>query len=297
MGADLRILVTGSTGQVGCELVRSLDGLGVIAAPTRVELDLAQEDGIRRFVRDFRPTLVINPAAYTTVDKAESEPEVAFAINAMAPRILAEEALRAGAAMIHYSTDYVFDGEKTSPYVEDDPASPKNVYGRTKLDGERAVQASGVPHLILRTSWVYGSRGSNFLLTMLRLAHEQPTLRIVADQIGAPTWSRTIAELSAAIVAQAVDSGSDPGTWIGERSGVYHLTAHGSASWADFAEAIFDEAALTATPHVERITTAEFPRPAPRPLNSRLSGAKLQTKFGVTPPDWREALRACLSER
>ncbi len=195
-----RILITGTNGQVGFELLRSLAGLGTVIAAGRDELDLADPDAIRRTLRDTKPGLIVNAAAYTAVDKAEAEPELALAINGVAPGILAEEAKRLGAALIHYSTDYVFDGSKGAPYTEDDAPRPISAYGRTKLAGEHAIQAVGVPHLILRTSWVYGARGSNFLLTILRLAKEREELSIVDDQIGAPTWSRAIAMATAGIL-------------------------------------------------------------------------------------------------
>jgi dTDP-4-dehydrorhamnose reductase len=292
-----KILVTGSSGQVGYELARSLQGLGQIAAPVRAQLDLSRPESIREFVREFRPTIIVNPAAYTAVDKAEVERAEAFAINADAPAVLAEEARKLGAVLVHYSTDYVFDGEKSSPYSEDDPTSPKNVYGESKLAGERAVAESGVPHFIFRTSWVFGTRGTNFLLTMRKLASEKTELRIVADQIGAPTWSRTISDLTGHVLAQGVNvEGVDLAGWMKAREGVFNFTAEGAASWADFAEAIFELSHLPQAPKVERIATSEFPRPAARPLNSRLSMSKLATTFGLQVPHWREALSNCLAD-
>jgi dTDP-4-dehydrorhamnose reductase len=198
----MRILLTGPTGQVGWELRRSLAPLGVVTALDRTALDLTDADGLRRVVREVRPALIVNAAAYTAVDRAESEPDLAMAVNGLAPGILAEEGKRVGAALVHFSTDYVFDGRKAGAYVEDDAPAPVNVYGATKLAGERAMEAVGAPHLILRTSWVYGARGANFFLTMRRLARERPELRIVDDQTGAPTWCRMIAEATAQIIAR-----------------------------------------------------------------------------------------------
>jgi dTDP-4-dehydrorhamnose reductase len=292
---ERRILVTGVSGQVGFELARALQGLGQVLAPRRAECDLSNPDSLRNYVRAQRPDLIVNPAAYTAVDKAEEDRAAAFAINAEAPAVLAEEAGKLGAAVIHYSTDYVFDGTKSGAYVEDDPTNPSNVYGASKLAGEQALRDSGVPHLVFRTSWVYGSRGANFVLTMLKLARDKDELSIVADQIGAPTWCRTIADLTAHVVAQGAASG-DLSKWLGERSGIYHLTSTGAASWADFAEAIFEEAGLEKRPAVKRIPTSEFPRPATRPLNSRMSGEKLARTFGLRAPEWRDALRLCLGE-
>ncbi|MEO7497834.1 MAG: dTDP-4-dehydrorhamnose reductase, partial [Massilia sp.] len=205
----MKILLTGANGQVGYELERSLQGLGQVVAPRRAELDLSDLDQVRDVIRAVRPGLIVNPGAYTAVDKAETEVALAMRVNAEAPAVMAEEAVRLGAAMVHYSTDYVFDGTKAGAYVETDPTGPINVYGQSKLAGEQAIAATGVDHLILRTSWVYGMRGKNFLLTMLRLAAERDSLRVVSDQHGAPTWSRTIADTTALILAQARVGGAD----------------------------------------------------------------------------------------
>ena len=213
-------------------------------------------------------------------------------INAEAPGVMAEEAKKLGAAMIHYSTDYVFDGSKSTPYVETDPTCPINVYGATKLAGEQAIQAAGIPHLILRTSWVYGLHGKNFLLTMLRLAQEREELRIVADQHGAPTWSRTIADTTAQIVAQANDAQSGP-EWWQERSGIYHLTAQGQTTWFGFTQAILENAAISKKPVLTPILTQDYPLPAKRPSYSLMSGEKLIRKF-CNLPDWKEALMLCM---
>ncbi|MBS4095631.1 MAG: dTDP-4-dehydrorhamnose reductase [Sulfuricella sp.] len=285
----MKILVTGKNGQVGWELQRTLAPLGEAVAVDRATLDLRNPDSIRAVIREVKPHLIVNPAAYTAVDKAESEPDVAQAVNGVAPGIMAEEAKRLGAVLVHYSTDYVFDGSKPVAYVEDDPTCPLNVYGRTKLAGEDAVRAVGVPHLILRTSWVYGVRGKNFLLTILRLAKDRDELKIVADQIGAPTWSRLIAETTAQIVAQRVKG-------LQELSGIYNFTAAGNTSWHGFASAIIESAGLDKQPRLLPIPTSEYPLPAARPKNSVLSNDKLRREFGVSMPDWRTGLELAMAE-
>lgn len=294
MSDTRRILVTGVNGQVGFELARSLQGLGGVVAVDRATLDLADPDRIRAVVRDVRPALIVNPAAYTAVDQAERDEAAAMRINATAPGILAEEAKRLGAALIHYSTDYVFDGAKASPYVETDAPAPQNVYGSSKLAGERAIAAVGGAAIVFRTSWVYGSRGRNFLLTMLRLAAERPELKIVADQIGAPTWANTIAAMTAHVAAQAL-AADDAAAWWASRSGVYHLTAGGETSWHGFASAIVELADLASRPSVVPIPSLDYPTPAKRPANSCLSNDKLARTFGLVAPDWRDALGLCLA--
>jgi dTDP-4-dehydrorhamnose reductase len=288
-----KILVTGVDGQVGFELLRSLQGLGDVTAVDRKKMDLLDADSVSRVIRHIAPDIIVNPAAYTAVDRAETEQALAERINVAAPRAMAEEAARSGALLIHYSTDYVFDGEKRSAYVEDDITNPQNVYGRTKRDGEQAIAETGCDHLILRTSWVYGMRGHNFLLTMLRLAQERDELRIVSDQLGAPTWSKSIAALTANIIARG-PLGDSAGWWA-ERSGVYNLTSAGSTSWAGFAEAIFDHAQLQKRPTVLPIESAAYPTPAKRPANSLLSHDKLVRVFGLHPPSWQRALQLCLA--
>jgi len=289
------ILVTGVNGQVGYELARTLQGLGNVVAVDRSTLDLSNPDQIRAVVRDLKPVLIVNPAAYTAVDKAEQEPELAMRINGEAPGLLAEEAKRLGAALIHYSTDYVFDGEKQDAYLESDLTNPQNAYGRTKLAGEQAIAATGANHLVLRTSWVYGTRGKNFLLTMLRLGAERPELKVVADQFGAPTWCNTIATLTAHIAAQSF-AAQNYASWWHERSGVYHLCAGDSTSWHGFASAIFELADLPNRPSALPIPAAEYPTPARRPSNSRMSNEKLAQVFGLTAPHWRDALKLCLTD-
>jgi dTDP-4-dehydrorhamnose reductase len=293
--AKRTILVTGVNGQVGYELARTLQGLGNVVAVDRARLDLSNLDQIRAVVREVRPALIVNPAAYTAVDKAEEEFDLAMRINGEAPGVLAEEAKKLGAALIHYSTDYVFNGQKEGAYVEDDPTDPQNAYGRTKLAGEQAIAATGVNHLVLRTSWVYGTRGKNFLLTMLRLGADRPELKVVADQFGAPTWCNTIATLSAHLSAQAF-AAEDITKWWSERSGVYHLCAGDSTSWHGFASAIFELADLPNKPNTLPIPAADYPTPAARPANSRMSNEKLARVFGLAAPHWRDALKLCLTD-
>ncbi|MDR5662938.1 dTDP-4-dehydrorhamnose reductase [Burkholderia cenocepacia] len=288
------ILVTGVNGQVGFELLRSLQGLGRVVACDRSMLDLSDLDRVRSVVRELKPSIIVNPAAYTAVDKAETDVDAARRLNAEVPRAFAEEAARLGAALVHYSTDYVFDGTQEGAYVETDATNPQNVYGLTKLEGEQAIAATGCAHLILRTSWVYGRRGKNFLLTMLKLGSERPELRVVADQVGAPTWSKTIATATAHIVAQAL--AADDADWWAQRSGVYHFTSAGATSWHGFAEAIFAQAMGEHAPKVLPIPASDYPVPAKRPSNSRLSHDKLTEAFGLRLPDWADALKLCLSE-
>jgi dTDP-4-dehydrorhamnose reductase len=282
-------MLVGKNGQVGWELQRTLATLGDVAALNRQQLDLSSADQICQRVREIKPNLIVNAAAYTAVDKAEEEPGVAMAINGIAPGILAEEAKNLDAAIVHYSTDYVFDGTKTTPYTEEDEPNPINVYGKTKLEGERSIQAVGVPHLILRTGWVYSLRGKNFLLTILRLAREREELRVVDDQVGSPTWSRTIAEGTAQILAQGYFA-------FPEKKGVYHLSAGGQTSWYGFAKNILAqvrESDLRAKKLIP-ITTREYPTPARRPAYSLLSNDKLSKDFGLRPPDWERALQLAL---
>jgi len=285
-----KILLTGTTGQVGWELRRALMPLGEIIAPDRHALDLANPDSIRAMIRNVQPDAIVNPAAYTAVDKAESEPELAIAINSIAPEIMAEEALRLRAVMIHYSTDYVFDGQKTTPYTEQDPTNPLGVYGKTKLAGEQAIQAVGGAHLILRTSWVYSRMGKNFLLTMLRLARERQELKVVSDQIGAPTWSRSIAEITAAIMFADLDRWQD-------FNGIYHLSASGKTNWYEFAKEILANDPDRSKQIIEQlipITTAEYPTPAQRPAYSLLDCSKLIDRFQLHIPNWLEVLKLAI---
>lgn len=289
----MKVLITGRNGQVGWELQRALAPLGKVVALDRAELNLADVDSIRQAVRHIGPDLIVNAGAYTAVDKAEQEPDLAMAVNGIAPGVLAEEAKRVGAAIIHFSTDYVFDGSKSAPYEEIDAPNPQSAYGASKLAGEKAVAAAGAPYLTLRTSWVYGLRGKNFLLTMLRLAAERDELRVVDDQIGAPTWSRMIAEATAAVVAQGRAHGGI-GKLLAERGGLYHLTAGGQTSWFGFASAIVAHAAKP--PRMTSIATVDYPLPAKRPAYSVMSSAKLERGFGIALPDWQESLTLCMQD-
>jgi dTDP-4-dehydrorhamnose reductase len=287
-----RILIVGYAGQVGVELQRSFSGVAELICHDRDTVDLAVPDQVSAMVRRAAPDIVLNAAAYTAVDRAESEPEAAMAVNARASAILAEEALRAGAFLVHYSTDYVFDGSKTNPWVETDNPNPLNIYGASKLAGEEAIQQVGGKYLIFRTSWVYGPHGNNFLLTMLRLARERDQLNIVDDQFGAPTSSIALADATRAVIA-GVLAGSYGATdsW----SGLYHMTCGGSVSWYGFARAIFDRANNLLdgkVPEVRPISSAKFITPAKRPRNSVLSNEKLFTRFGIRLDSWETALDA-----
>lgn len=312
----IRILLTGKNGLVGWELQRTLATLGEVIAVDRHGMDLADVDSIRRAVRRYTPNLIVNAAAYTSVDKAESDPDLALAINGTAPGILAEEAKRLGAGLIHYSSDYVFDGKKNGPYTEDDAPNPLNVYGKTKLAGDRAIQAVGVPHFIFRTSWVYGIRGKNFFSTILRLAMERDELRVVNDQIGAPTWSRIVAEGTAQVLAQlyspfthrlsAHTSVASPiaqsPSVMNDIGGVYHMTAASFTSWHGFASLIAEtlrrqgKTGSFQTATVEPVASEAYPLPALRPKNSRLDTTRFTKQFGLAMPSWDAGARLCIEE-
>jgi dTDP-4-dehydrorhamnose reductase len=281
----MRILITGRNGQVGTELSRLYQSRGDVVLAGRDECDLSSEQSIRDAVQRVKPAVIINAGAYTAVDQAEKEPGLCFAINAHAPRVLAQEADRLGALLIHYSTDYVFNGEKTQPYLETDPIHPVNVYGESKAAGEAAIAEAASRYLVLRTSWVYGAHGKNFLRTMLRLGAERPELRVVDDQLGAPTSAAAIASATARLVDQSESI----------VPGIYHMTAAGSTSWCGFARAIFDAGVLPTQPRVQPISSADYPTPARRPANSVLSNDKFAHAFGFRLPTWQQQLNDVLA--
>jgi dTDP-4-dehydrorhamnose reductase len=293
-----KLLVTGVNGQVGWELLRSCQPLGEVVGLTREQCDLADPDSIRIAIREHKPDVILNPAAYTAVDQAEKEEVLATRINGEAVGVLAEEATRLGALLIHYSTDYVFDGTKDGAYLPSDQPNPQSAYGRSKLAGEQALQASNADWLCLRTSWVYASRGRNFLKTVLRLAAEREELRIVADQFGAPTSARLIADVTAQVVARAIIEKCE----FRFTSGIFHLTATGVTSWHGFASEIVALARRTklfATLKVAVITplrSEDYPLPAMRPANSCMDGTSLQKRFGVITPGWKRGVELCTAE-
>jgi len=280
-----KILIFGRVGQVGWELRHKLACLGEVSNVDFPEIDFSKPDTVREVIRAAAPTVIVNAAAYTAVDKAEATPEPAYAINATGPALIAEEAKRIGALMVHYSTDYVYDGSKQSPWVETDKPAPLNVYGASKLAGDEAIAAVGGDYLILRTSWVYGARGGNFLLTMLRLAKERPELRIVDDQTGSPTTSECIAQATATILSQVL---APSGNGLDGRSGTYHLTNSGETTWFGFAKEFLTKQPVC--PTLTPIPSSSYPVPAKRPVNSVLSCEKIAKTFGVRMPSWQLAL-------
>lgn len=290
-----KILLLGKNGQLGFELQRSLASLGEMVAVGSAECNLADAEALRALVRSVRPYLIVNAAAYTAVDKAETEIDLAMAVNAQAPGILGEEAARIGAWMIHYSTDYVFDGTAAQPYVETDATNPLSVYGRSKLAGEQALQAALDRHLILRTSWVLGAHGGNFAKTMLRLAAERTSLNVVADQWGAPTSAALLADMTAQAIRQSHMDGDASFPY-----GLYHLTAAGETNWCDYARFVIAAAGIAGKPlrlgpdDIHPIRTADYPLPAPRPANSRLCTEKFRTTFGLPLPHWEDGVRDVL---
>jgi dTDP-4-dehydrorhamnose reductase len=290
----MKILLIGGEGQIGWELKRTLAPLGAVHAPLRSDLDLESADSIIRVVRGTHAQLIVNAAAYTAVDRAETDVDTATKVNGDAVGILAEEAKRAGAVLIHYSTDYVFGGNKGGPYTETDEPDPINVYGHTKLLGEKRIREVNPQHLIFRTSWVYGAHGRNFLLTIRKLASARPVLKVVNDQTGCPTWCRLIAEATAQVVAKsATAQGPDP-AWFQEHGGLYHLASQGSTTWYEFARAIVggDEGQA----RVKAITSAEYPTPARRPRNSALDSSRAERELGIALPDWRVGLALCAED-
>jgi dTDP-4-dehydrorhamnose reductase len=290
-------LVTGANGQLGWELSRSLKTLGDVIALDRSACDLSRPRDLAGIVRAVQPHVTVNAAAYTAVDRAEVEEELANLVNGTAVGVIAEETRRLGALLIHYSTDYVFDGTKESPYTEADPANPINAYGRSKLIGERAIAQSGSDYLILRTCWIFASRGHNFLLTILRKAREREELSIVADQIGAPTWARHIAETTALIIRRTCQ-GEARADFSSE---ILHVSAGGETTWCGFAEAIVDQAIdrglLRNRPKIRPITSSEYPLRAARPKNSRLASERLRERFAIALPEWRHGLALCVQDQ
>lgn len=301
------ILLTGKNGQVGAELLRLLPQLGEVVALGHDQLDLSNPTDIYQTIREVRPQLIVNAAAYTAVDQAETDETTAQAVNAQAPGLLAKEAQKIGAVLVHYSTDYVFDGTKKLPYDEADSTNPINVYGKTKYAGEQAIRGSGVSHLIFRTSWVYATRGRNFLLTILRLATEREELRIVSDQVGAPTWASDVAAATTKILNLICER--NDGFVFSDVGGTYHMSAAGQTTWYDFAKAVLEKAGATShipqwlaaatkeRPLIARrlipISTEEFGSPTQRPAYSILSNSRLIQTFGVALPDWHAQLQCC----
>lgn len=305
------ILLAGKDGQVGGELLRLLPQVGRVVAVDRARMDLSKPEDICRTLEEVRPHLIVNAAAYTAVDQAETDERRARAINAEAPALMAKVAKQIGAALVHYSTDYVFDGSKQTPYEETDPVGPINAYGRTKLAGEEAIREVGIPHLIFRTAWIYGTRGRNFMRTILRLATEREELRIVSDQIGAPTCSREIARATTKILLQTFEPGASALPLNG-MNGTYHMSAAGETTWYEFALAILEETSrLSQSPQwflaatggqplvlrrVSPVSTKEYPTPARRPAYSVLSNSRLKQVYGLALPEWRAQLRQVLVE-
>jgi dTDP-4-dehydrorhamnose reductase len=292
----VRLLVTGANGQVGCELRQSLAPLGEVIALDRAACDLARPAEAARILREATPDIIVNAAAYTAVDRAEQEEELATLINGTAVGEIAETARQLGALLIHYSTDYVFDGRKDAPYAEDDVPHPISAYGRSKLAGERAIAQCGGRYLIVRTSWIYAARGHNFLKTVLRLARERDELRIVEDQIGAPTWARDLAAATAVMTRQARQEIARDDF----ESGLFHVTGSGATSWFVFAKAVVKQAEqyglLARKSKIVPIASSEYPVAATRPKNSRLSGARARHRFQIALPEWEQSLAVCMRE-
>jgi len=283
------ILLIGKNGQIGWELERSMAPFGRVVALDYPQIDLSKPDSIIQTLRAIKPNLIVNAAAYTAVDQAEIEPDLAMDINGIAPGIFAEEAKKLGAFLVHYSTDYVFDGSKTTPYMEEDEPNPLNMYGKSKLEGDKAIQAAEIPYLIFRTSWVYGLRGKNFLLTILRLAEENKEIPVVCDQIGTPTWSRMIADCTCLILAQGNRA-------VVEKPGLYNLSAYGQTTWYEFAESIIaiSPGINKKTTKLVQITSADYAYPTSRPKYSVLSNRKIYDHFGISVPAWDIVLKMAI---
>ena len=294
----MRILLTGKNGQVGSELNKILSQFGEVIATGRDEMNLADPSQIRHVVKQTKPELIINAGAYTAVDKAESDQELAKAVNGVAPKILAEEAKDYGALLIHYSTDYSYNGEISHrPYLESDLPSPNNIYGKTKVEGDHAIEKSGASHLIFRTGWVYSKRGKGFLSTILKLAKEKKELRVVNDQTGTPTWCRSIAEATRKIINHILEKRERSlSETVSSISGVYHMTCQGETNWHGFAQTILELSYPDNMPKLLAISTKEYPTPAIRPTYSVLSNSKLKKNFGIELPHWEHALKQCLSD-
>jgi dTDP-4-dehydrorhamnose reductase len=292
----MKLLLTGAEGQIGWELTRSLLPLGEVVALGRKDFDLARPERLPNLVRSIAPDVIVNAAAYTAVDKAEQEEELATLINGTAVGVIAETARSAGALLVHFSTDYVFDGRSDAPYTENDATHPINAYGRSKLLGELEVTHSGCLYIILRSSWIYSSRGHNFVRTILSAAREHKQLQVVTDQVGVPTWARNIADVTVLIIRQTLQERQN-GQFS---SGIFNLTAGGATSWYGFAETIFKTAQrmglLSELPPIHPVASQHYQAAAQRPKNSRLAGDRLYQRFGIRLPDWREGLTLCLEE-
>mgnify|MGYP001191278000 FL=1 len=289
----MKFLLIGKNGQVGWELSHSLSKLGNVFALGRSELDLSMPETLGAIIQDIRPDIIINAAAYTAVDKAESEPDLAMTVNGISPGVIAREAKKIGAGMIHYSTDYVFDGKATSPYKEESPTYPLNIYGKSKLAGEQAVIQVGIPHIIIRTSWVYSLRGSNFLLTIKKLAQTRKQIKVIDDQTGAPTWAGSIAEGTKRILEKSLTK-STKAKKLFISSGVFHMSCSGKTNWFGFANKILEFSGLSKNIELVPISTTEYTTPAVRPRYSQLSNKKLKQVFNQEMPQWQDALKQCL---
>ncbi len=290
----MKILLIGNNGQIGWELNHTLQPLGQVIALDYPKINLNHPVQLRKRIREIKPDLIVNGAAYTAVDKAEEEPELAMTINGMAPGIMAVEARRIGAGLIHYSTDYVFDGKKNEPYTEEDTPNPINTYGQTKLEGDLIIQSVDIPYLILRTGWVYGKKGKNFMLKILKLARENEEISIVDDQIGCPNWSRLIAEATAQIIAQGIN---DLSAFLKSKRGIYNLSGSGKTSWFGFAKTILDKDSNKKEhklKHLIPITTSDYPTLAKRPAYSLLSTEAIKKSFSISLPDWESTLKLVL---